>query len=101
MADVLPELASELRQTLEGSGRPDLASQVNELRLVELCRCDDDFCSSFYTGPRPDGSWGDQHENVFPDVDTGMVILDVVDGVIRYVEVLYRDDVHQRLFPGG
>ena len=60
------------------------------------CSCNDDFCSSFYTGARPTGSWSDEgdHENVVPDASVGMVVLDVVDGVIRYVEVLDRPDVH-------
>lgn len=43
--------------------------------------------------PRPDGPWGHGHRNVTPATATGMVILDVVDGRIRYVEVLHRDDV--------
>ena len=99
MVDVLPELASELRHALQQDGREELASQVGSLRIVEMCGCGDDFCASFYTGPQPEGGWGSGHENVVPDVDTGMLILDVVDGIIRYVEVLYRDDVREVLFP--
>ena len=99
MVDVLPDLASELRNALAQDGRAELAGQVSSLRIVQLCGCGDDFCASFYTGPQPDGAWGDGHENVVPDVDTGMLVLDVVDGVIRYVEVLYRDDVRSVLFP--
>lgn len=100
MVEVLPEMAAELREALIRNGNIELASQVAEVCIVELCSCGDDFCSSFYTGPRPAGSWGAGHENVVPDMKTGTLVLDVVDGVVRYVEVLDRPDVHETLFEG-
>lgn len=93
LANVLPEFAAELAEALRFEDGADLADQVRELSITAECGCGDDFCASFYTGSRPDGPWGQGHKNVTPETATGMVILDVVDGRIRYVEVLHRDDV--------
>lgn len=93
LVNVLPEFAAELAEALRSEDGADLADQVRELSITAVCGCGDDFCASFYTGPRPDGPWGHGHRNVTPETATGMVILVVVDGRIRYVEVLDRDDV--------
>lgn len=99
VADLLPDFASELEKALSEDSEPGLAAQVGSLRIVELCGCNDDFCASFYTGPKPDGGWGQGHTNVLPSLESGMVVLDVVDGVIRYVEVIDRDDVRSVILP--
>ena len=99
LVDLVPHLAAELEAALAKDGDEALAGQVGSLRIEQLCGCGDDFCASFYTGPKPDGSWGPGHENVLPSIDDGMVVLDVVDGIIRYVEVLHRDDVRQIILP--
>lgn len=96
LVDVLPDFAgilTELAEALRFEDGAELADQVSELWITAVCGCGDDFCASFYTGPRPEGSRGPQHRNVTPETATGMVILDVVDGRIRYVEVLDRDDL--------
>lgn len=93
LVDVLPEFAAEIAEVLRLEDGADLAGQLRGLSITAVCGCGDDYCASFYTGPRPDGPWGPQHTNVTPETATGMVILDVVDGRIRYVEVLHRDDV--------
>lgn len=99
VVELLPDLAAELVKALTEAGELELASQVNSLRIVELCGCDDDFCASFYTGPKPDGGWGSNNKNVVPPIETGMVVLDVVDGIIRYVEIIDRDDVQSAILP--
>lgn len=90
--EVAPEFAAELKIGLASDGLSTLAGQVETLRIWARCRCDDRFCSSFYTGPPPNGAWSDlgEHANVMPSVAMGMVILDVVDDTIRFVEVLDR-----------
>ena len=93
LVDVLPEFAAELADVLRSEDGAGLADQVRELSITAVCGCGDDFCASFYTGPPRDGPWGQGHKNVTPETATGMVILDVVAGRIRYVEVLHRDDV--------
>ena len=87
------ECSGVIRVSSRADAAADLADQVRGLSITAVCRCGDDFCSSFYTGPRPDGPWGQTHRNVSPEVAAGMIVLDVVDDQIRYVEVLDRADV--------
>ena len=96
--EVLPELASELRDALTQQGRPDLGAQIDGLRIKSLCGCDDDFCGSFYTGEPPNGRWSDLGDHYSLPVETEwLIVLDVVDGTIRYVEVIDRPDVRKKL----
>ena len=97
LTGILPLLARELEQLLKKQGEFELAAQVPHLRIVERCRCGDDFCSSFYTQPKPEGSYGPGHRSMNLDAAEGMVILDVVAGTIAQVEVLYRDEIRQKL----
>ena len=92
---VLPDFTGELSAGLLAIGRRDLADQVPALRIWDRCRCGDSVCTSFYVGPKPAGPWrgeGD-HENTVPEVDHGMIVLDVVAGTVRYVEVLDRPEI--------
>ena len=93
ITQALPEFAEELRVSLRAQQRPDLASQIEQLSIVERCRCGDSFCATFYTAPPPEGAYGPGFEDLEVDVNTGWVILDLVDGKIQCVEVLFRPDV--------
>ncbi len=97
LRDVVPELAAELRTLLFEIGEPSLAAQVDELVIVERCRCGDDFCSSFYTAPRPRGPYGAGHYTVALSPHTGMLQLDILDNQIISVEVLFRDDLKAKI----
>lgn len=92
---VLPDLSAELAAGLVADGRPELAEQIPQLRIWERCGCGDSFCMSFYVGSKPAGAWGDEgeHESLMADVNRGMVVLDVVAGTIRYLEVLDRPEI--------
>jgi hypothetical protein len=97
LIEMLPEFARELEQLLEMKHKGELAAQVSSLIVVDRCRCGDDFCSSFYTRPKPEGAYGPDHECFDLDAATGMIILDVVSGVIAHVEVLNREDIRKQL----
>ena len=97
VSDVFPLLSQELQQLLKEAGEADLISQVSGLRIVDRCRCGDHFCGSFYTQPKPEGAYGPSHRNVALPAAKGMLILDVVDGVIAYVEVLHRNEIREKL----
>jgi hypothetical protein len=97
LTEILPLLARELEQLLKKQGEFELVAQVPKLRIVDRCRCGDDFCSSFYTQPKPEGSYGPGHRSMDLDAAEGMVILDVVAETIAHVEVLYREDIRQKL----
>lgn len=92
-----PELASEVQAGLSEIGELELATQVSALRVVERCRCGDDFCAMMYTQPPPSGAWGPGLRNVDVPVANGMVILDVVYERIASIEVLFRSEVRSRL----
>ena len=94
LSALLPELAEELRAGLDD--HPALAAQIGELEIFGRCECGDSFCSTLYTAPQPNGPYGPGLKNVVVDMK-GMVILDVVDGEIRCVEVLFRGDVRAAL----
>lgn len=97
VVDILPDLAAELQRLLMQDGQQDLAAQVADLRIVERCRCGDDFCATFYVQMEPRGSWGPTHRNLPLTPNAGMIILDIVNERIACVEVLYRDDVRKKL----
>ena len=101
ISESLPAFAAELERALRQDGEPALAAQISSLRIVDRCRCGDDFCATFYTVARPKGAWADlgQYECTQVEaIDRGMVILDLVDRRIASVEVLSRDDVREKLF---
>ena len=97
LVEVLPEFAVELENLLSEEGKPELASQVQQLRILDRCRCQDDFCSTFYVCPKPEGSYGPDHDTVVLSPKEGMVNVDVTDGKVACIEVLYRKDVQARL----
>lgn len=97
LTEILPQFARELEELLQRQGKFDLAAQVSTLTVIDRCRCGDDFCSSFYTQPKPQPSYGPGLDSFDLDAETGMVVLDVVAGVIVHVEVLNRDDIRKPL----
>ncbi|PWU50464.1 hypothetical protein DLE60_09725 [Micromonospora globispora] len=75
-------------------GEAQLKEQVERLRIVEVCSCEDEFCQSFYTAPKPRRPYGDGHRNVCLDAPwPGYLILNVVNDDVVYVEVLYRSSL--------
>ena len=97
LIEVLPEFARELEDLLQKQSQNALAAQVASAEIVERCVCHDDFCASFYTQPRPYGTYPLERETFDLDSENGMVLVDVVNGTIAHVEVLYRDDVKSTL----
>ena len=97
LAIVLPSLVQELRILLIEAEELELMAQVSALKIVDRCRCGDDFCATFYTQPKPVGSYGPGHRNVALTPEKGWLILDVVVGQIMCVEVLHRDEIRKAL----
>jgi hypothetical protein len=88
VSDRWPGLAAELASALRAIGEDGLAAQVAHLK-VDRCGCGDDFCQSFYTQPPPAGAYGPGHRNIVLSPDrSGLLVLDVVDDVIMFVEVV-------------
>ena len=97
LCNVMPELSEEITNLLIKEGNKSLAKQVSTLEIYARCRCNDDFCSTFYTAPPPTLSWGKGHYNIALDPESGYIILDVVVDKIVSVEVLYRDEIRKKL----
>jgi hypothetical protein len=97
LADELPELAAEIRELLTKASESALEESVPTLRIVDRCRCGDDFCATFYTQPKPAGRWGPGHESIPLEPKGGMIIIDVVQGQIACIEILHRDEIRQKL----
>jgi hypothetical protein len=97
LTDTLPAFAAELRQLLTEKCEHELAAQVSGLNIFDRCRCGDNFCATFYTQPKPEGSFGPGHRNVALTPDEGMLILDVVGEEIACVEVLDRPSIRDKL----
>ncbi len=97
LKEPFPELSAELQQLLRGKGEPVLANQVPSLPIVDRCRCGDDFCATFHVQPQPEGAYGAGHRSIDLDPDSGMLILDIVDGNIVAVEILHRDAIRRKL----
>ena len=97
LAAEFPELANELRERLAAAEEQPLAEQVATLRVVDRCRCGDDFCATMHTAPQPRLGYGPSHRNVDLDPPDGYLILDVVEERIVSVEVLDRPVVRRRL----
>jgi hypothetical protein len=95
LSDVLPLFARELHELLIEANQPKLANQVPRLKIVERCRCGDDFCATFYTQRKPLGGYSPSHRNVVLIPSKGMLILDVVADEIACVEILYHDDIRK------
>ncbi len=95
---VLPELAARMESALRAQGEERVADQVAGLRITAVCRCDQEYCGSFHTARRPMKRWMLHGRQVtLTDDGPGEVALDVVRGEIAYVEVLFVDNVRERL----
>ena len=102
LQESLPDLAHELTALLRNRNERELVEQIPNLRLVDRCRCGDDFCATLYTATKPKGAYGGDHETLFLDPSTGQLILDLVHRTIVCIEILFRDDLLKRvlqLFP--
>jgi len=75
----------------------DFANQVNNLEIVDRCSCNDDFCATFYTVPKPKESWGENHYNIELEPEIGTIVLDIKNEEIVSVEILYRDEIRTKL----
>ena len=105
LRDVPPDFADELRALLLEADRPDLAVEVQNLQVTSRHQCGHWFCQSFHTESVSQGPSGSGEDGTIPlSLEMGMVIVDIADGRITFVEVLDRPDVEEALqaagFPG-
>jgi hypothetical protein len=97
--DLAPEFAEELAALLIAEDEPGLAEQILSAEIVARCRCEDELCASFYTAPPPADKYGPGYDGLQlgPITWGGGVHLDVEDGRLMHVEVLYNPEFRRRL----
>jgi hypothetical protein len=88
-----PAFAAELEQALRAEGKPELADQVEGLRITALCQCEVEGCASFST-VLPMKRWFRRGALV----PVGDLVVNTIDGEIAFVEVLDRPDVRVALY---
>lgn len=95
--DAFPGLIAELITLLEGEGEHELAHHVRDAPFVASCDCGDDLCQSIRTTAHPKGQpYGEGHRCVPLLPSQGMLVLDVVDDRIMYIEVLDRPPMNDQ-----
>lgn len=97
LTEALPLFAIELETLLKEQGEFELAAQIDDVRIMSRCQCGDDFCATFYTQAKLKGSYGAGYRNMEVTPKDGLITLDLVDGRITGIEVLFRDDVRDQL----
>jgi|GEM_PF-2806813 len=85
LKDVLPDLAQEIKQKFLKYNRIDLYEQVDEVKIVSLCDCDENDCGSFFTVNPPSEEEDYKVEGFV--IANGKVAVEVYDGIIGYVEI--------------
>jgi len=91
LSALAPEFAAELAALLSTRGEPILARSITTLPVVELCRCSDPRCASFYTVPRFAANWRwPQGGALDLHASAGTIRVDTAGGQIISVEVLDR-----------
>ncbi len=96
LSQVFPEFVHEL-VALVAAARPELVEQVEQLDVIDRCRCAQDDCAHFYTATRTEGAYGPGHSNVVLGSASGLIVLDLIGDKIVAVEILDRPDVKLRL----
>ena len=97
LGHLLPAFAAELEAALRHDDEDDLAAQISTLPIKAICECGDELCASFLIGGRSPTVRRTGREVLSPQVIEGMVILEVVDGSITWVQVLERSSVREAL----
>ncbi len=94
LREICPEFATELQGLLVRAEQEPVSKTVDTMQVVDRCRCGEAFCGTFYTRPKTD--W--HIDRTIPlEWENGYVIVDIEDEQILQVEILYRDDVRDRI----
>ena len=103
LSELAPEFAAELVAFLSARGELNLARSITTLPVVELCRCSDPRCASFYTIPRFAANWRWPQGGSTLDLDAsaGTIRVDTAGGQIVSVEVLDRPQLATTLQATG
>jgi hypothetical protein len=99
LKDADPVLARELPMGLALAGEDVLARVVEELLIVEPCRCDDEECASFYPVERFQAAWYWGRDGRTVSLRPGLAVDAAGDRIVA-VEVVGRPRLRQTLRVG-
>jgi hypothetical protein len=97
MSEAFPELSKELQGLLCEEGEGVLSEQVPLLNILDRCRCGDDYCATMYMYKGQRRNYQPDYRSISLHPKPGMIVLDVIEGKIIAIEVLYRDPVREKL----
>jgi hypothetical protein len=97
MSEAFPEFTTELQGLLRDEGEVEIAEQVPDFRILERCRCGDDYCATMYAYQGRRDSYQPDYRSVSLHPKTGVIVLDVIEGNIIGIEVLFRDAIRKKL----
>ena len=96
LQDALPDLTDELARLLRKNNEKHLVKQIPRLRLVDRCRCGDDFCATLDTAPKPKGAYGPNHERIPLNPSSGQLTLALLERKTVCIEILFREELRRR-----
>ena len=97
MSEAFPEFSIELQGLLCDEGEAKIAEQVPDFRILERCRCGDDCCATMYAYKGWRESYQPDYRSISLHPKTGMIVLDVIEGKIIGIEVLFRAAIRNKL----
>ena len=96
LKDILPDFSKELVLLLNHKNESILAKQIDKLEIKSICNCKEDFCSTFFTSDLKD-DLKNFAQTVDLSPENGIVNVDVIDNKIVSIEVLYREEIKNKL----
>lgn len=91
-SNVLPDLYDKISKMFRDIGEQQLIEQVNNLRIVALCNCNDIDCGSFWTiEPPVDHDSSDLNVQGFALPDTHGIAVELIEGHVAFVEIIPSD----------
>jgi hypothetical protein len=96
LIEVLPELASRIKQVFIKHNRIDLPEQADSLKIIALCGCGENTCGSFYTvDPHIENEEFDTEGFI---VEDALIAVEVYGGKVGYIENIpgeYGSKIHK------
>ncbi|MBS4172802.1 hypothetical protein [Bacillus sp. FJAT-49736] len=82
LIDVLPQLANKIRDYFIGKMEFELANQIDNLQIKELCDCGDPDCGSFYLS-----QYVETEDKLEGFSFEGIGTIEVYEGKIGFIEI--------------
>ncbi|WP_409340795.1 hypothetical protein [Paenibacillus sp. MBLB4367] len=95
LTKVLPSLAHRIKEFFISNSRLELAIQVDDLRIKEMCECGEPDCGSFYLT-----QYIDNEKKLEGFAFEGIGTIEVCEGKISFIEIFSSkigNEIHTKL----